>query len=147
MFQNNSNVNKTKNLKNRDFFEKNILDSNKMRANELISIPFNEKVYGIEVFHDDATDLVAVGLKNSIVIYQLTVNENDPTKEKLQSQVIQAVSSCTFVTLIPTFFYVMNNVPIADQSRFHRSLNGMVAINETLGCTKILQVSHKWFRS
>ena len=80
-----------------------------MRANELISIPFNEKVYGIEIFHDDATDLVAVGLKNSIVIYQLTINENDPTSEKLQSQVIQAVSFVylstylPFVTFIPRF--------------------------------------------
>ena len=80
-----------------------------MRANELTSIPFNEKVYGIEIFHDDATDLVAVGLKNSIVIYQLTLNETDPTSEKLQSQVIQAVSFVylPFVTLIPRFFYVM----------------------------------------
>ena len=119
-----------------------------MRANELISIPFNEKVYGIEIFHDDATDLVAVGLKNSIVIYQLTINENDPTSEKLQSQVIQAVSFVylPFVTINTKVFYVMIDVHIADQSRFHRSLNGMVAINETLGCTKILQVSHKWFR-
>ena len=77
-----------------------------MRANELTSIPFNEKVYGIEIFHDDATDLVAVGLKNSIVIYQLTINENDPTSEKLQSQVIQAVSFVylPFVTSIPRFF-------------------------------------------
>ena len=77
-----------------------------MRANELTSIPFNEKVYGIEIFHDDATDLVAVGLKNSIVIYQLTINENDPTSEKLQSQVIQAVSFVylPFVKLIPRFF-------------------------------------------
>ena len=76
-----------------------------MRANELTSIPFNEKVYGIEIFHDDATDLVAVGLKNSIVIYQLTLNENDPTSEKLQSQVIQAVSFVylPFVTLIRRF--------------------------------------------
>ena len=119
-----------------------------MRANELISIPFNEKVYGIEVFHDDATDLVAVGLKNSIVIYQLTVNENDPTTEKLQSQVIQAVSF-VYLCYVNTnlFFHFMNNVHITDQSRFNRSLNGMVAIHETLGCTKILQVGHKWFRS
>ena len=119
-----------------------------MRANELTSIPFNEKVYGIEIFHDDATDLVAVGLKNSIVIYQLTINENDPTSEKLQSQVIQAVSFVylPFVTLIPRFFYVMIDVHITDQSRLNCSLIGMVAINETLGCTKILQVSHKWFR-
>ena len=63
-----------------------------MRANELVSIPFGEKVYGIEVFHDSSTDLVAVGLKNSIVIYQISINETDPAAEKLQSQVIQAVS-------------------------------------------------------
>ena len=90
-----------------------------MRANELTSIPFNEKVYGIEIFHDDATDLVAVGLKNSIVIYQLTINENDPTSEKLQSQVIQAVSFVyllTFCYINTKVFYVMIDVHITDQS-------------------------------
>ena len=49
-------------------------------------------MYGIEVFHDSSTDLVAVGLKNSIVIYQISINETNPAAEKLQSQVIQAVS-------------------------------------------------------
>ena len=90
-----------------------------MRANELTSIPFNEKVYGIEIFHDDATDLVAVGLKNSIVIYQLTINENDPTSEKLQSQVIQAVS---FVYLL-TFCYINTKVFLChDRCTYYRSI-------------------------
>jgi len=63
-----------------------------MRANELINIPLGEKVYGIEIFHDNSTDLVAVGLKNTIVIYQISFNENDPTSDKIQTHVIQAIN-------------------------------------------------------
>jgi len=111
-----------------------------MRANELISIPFNEKVYGIEIFHDDATDLVAVGLKNSIVIYQLTINENDPTSEKLQSQVIQAInhdsivhsmawSPSTKLSVAPRFYKLATSGSDHNLRLFSSDLSGQ---NDTL---------------
>ena len=77
-----------------------------MKANELINIPLGEKVYGIEVFHDNSTDLVAVGLKNSIVIYQISINENDPNADKIQTQVIQAVSYCGLMILNISFLLI-----------------------------------------
>lgn len=60
-----------------------------MRACEAFNISFGEKVYGIEVFNDSSTDLIAVGLKNSIVIYQITFDE---AEDKFRHNVIQAVS-------------------------------------------------------
>ena len=65
-----------------------------MRANELFNLSFDEKVYALEVYHDNATDLVAVGLKNSIIIYQIHVASDDD----IQQTVVQAVSTnCTIL--------------------------------------------------
>ena len=58
-----------------------------MKAQEAFSIPFGEKVYAIEIFHDHSTDVIAVGLKNSIVIYQISQGE----EQEFQYNVIQAV--------------------------------------------------------
>lgn len=65
-----------------------------MRANEVFQLSFGEKVYGLEVYNDHSTDLIAVGLKNSIIIYQIS-NETD--SEKFHHNVIQAVKFKLFL--------------------------------------------------
>ena len=73
-----------------------------MRAIETFSLTFGEKVYAIEVFNDDSSDILAIALKNSILIYQFNVAEdssvNTESEGKLQNTLVQAVS----ILLIPT---------------------------------------------
>ena len=61
-----------------------------MRANEVLNVPLGEKVYVTELYHDRSSDLIAVGLKTSVFIYQL--NFGDGETEKPSSTMIKAVS-------------------------------------------------------
>ena len=61
-----------------------------MKANEVLNVPLGEKVYVTELYHDRSSDLIAVGLKTSVFIYQL--NFGDSENEKPSSSMIKAVS-------------------------------------------------------
>ena len=62
-----------------------------MKANEVLNVPLGEKVYVTELYHDRSSDLIAVGLKTSVFIYQL--NFGDSENEKPSSSMIKAVSN------------------------------------------------------
>ena len=61
-----------------------------MKGEEVFDFHLGEKVYTLDTYHDESIDLIAVGLKNTILIYQISdEKENNETKPTL----IQAVSN------------------------------------------------------
>ena len=64
-----------------------------MKGEEVFDFHLGEKVYTLDTYHDESIDLIAVGLKNTILIYQISdEKENNETKPTL----IQAVSYILF---------------------------------------------------
>ena len=60
-----------------------------MKGEEIFDFHLGEKVYTLDTYHDESIDLIAVGLKNTILIYQISdEKENNQAKPTL----IQAVS-------------------------------------------------------
>ena len=59
-----------------------------MKAHEILSIPLGEKVYVTELYHDRSSDLVAVGLKNSVLIYQLNFDNEKPSSNMIKAVIL-----------------------------------------------------------
>jgi hypothetical protein len=62
-----------------------------MKSHELLSIPLNEKVYVTEVYQDRSSDLIAVGLRSSVVILNLKIEESESTGPIVQYEIVQSV--------------------------------------------------------
>lgn len=70
-----------------------------MKALEYLSIPLGEKVYVTEIYHDHSSDLIAVGLKSSVIIYQVFIDVDETSQPRFQ--LVQAVSiTLQFVNII-----------------------------------------------
>ena len=91
-----------------------------MKAHEILSIPLGEKVYVTELYHDRSSDLVAVGLKNSVLIYQLNFDNEKPS-----SNMIKAVIN--FFKDVCRIKYNLSLIFVTDISRFDYTLFGMVS--------------------
>ena len=70
-----------------------------MKAHEILSIPLGEKVYVTELYHDRSSDLVAVGLKNSVLIYQLNFDNEKPTSNMIKAVII-FLKTCVVLNII-----------------------------------------------
>ena len=62
-----------------------------MKGIELFDFHLGEKVYAMDTFHDESANLIAVGLRNTILVYQIEEKESIEAKPTL----IQAVK-CFF---------------------------------------------------
>ena len=60
----------------------------KMKGVELFDFNLGEKVYALDTFHDESANLIAVGLRNTILVYQIDETDEMETKPTL----IQAVT-------------------------------------------------------
>ena len=63
-----------------------------MKGIELFDLHLGEKVYAMDTFHDESTNLIAVGLRNTILVYQI---EGSDEKETIETKptLIQAVKA------------------------------------------------------
>ena len=89
-----------------------------MKAHEILSIPLGEKVYVTELYHDRSSDLVAVGLKNSVLIYQLNFDNEKPTSNMIKAVII-FLKTCVVLNIIVHLY--------TDISRFDYTLFSMVS--------------------
>ena len=57
----------------------------------MFDLHLGEKVYALDTFHEESTNLIAVGLRNTILVYQI---EGSDEKETIETKptLIQAVN-------------------------------------------------------